>query len=113
MEKTFGQILKAIRREKEVSQRELADKVGVDFSYISKIENDRLPPPSAETILKISEVLKIPSEALLVSSGKVSLEIRDVISSSMEAIKFMNEAKKLNLTEDNWKTLIQKMKRLK
>jgi len=49
MNQSFGQLLKHIRREKGVSQRDLADQVGVDFSYISKIENDRMPPPSADT----------------------------------------------------------------
>ena len=44
--KTFGQALKEIRRGKDVTQRELATAVGVDFSYISKIENDRMPPAS-------------------------------------------------------------------
>ena len=47
MAKTFGQSLRELRSSKIVSQRELAEKVGVDFSYISKVENDRLPPPAA------------------------------------------------------------------
>ncbi|MCB0594832.1 MAG: helix-turn-helix transcriptional regulator, partial [Phaeodactylibacter sp.] len=47
MENTFGPLLKEVRRSKQVSQRELAERVGVDFSYISKIENNRLAPPAA------------------------------------------------------------------
>ena len=57
MAKTFGHNLRELRRSKDVSQRELAEKVGVDFSYISKLENDRLPPPAADTIVKIAKSL--------------------------------------------------------
>jgi transcriptional regulator with XRE-family HTH domain len=113
MESTFGQILKELRRSKGISQRDLAELVGVDFSYISKIENDRLPPPAATTVEKICEVLKIPSENLLSYSGKMGSGIKDIIISSTEAMKFMNEAKRMNLTDEDWKSLTQKMKRLK
>ena len=43
MEQTFGQYLREQRRRAGMSQRELASRVSVDFSYISKLENDRLP----------------------------------------------------------------------
>ena len=52
MDMTFGQLLRELRRAKGVNQRDLASKVGVDFSYISKLENDRLPPPAADTVVK-------------------------------------------------------------
>jgi transcriptional regulator with XRE-family HTH domain len=65
MERTFGQALRELRRSKGISQRDLAEKVGVDFSYISKIENDRLPPPAADTIVKICNALEAPPDTLL------------------------------------------------
>jgi HTH-type transcriptional regulator, competence development regulator len=113
MKETFGQILKELRRNKNISQRELADKVSVDFSYISKLENDRLAPPSAETIIRISNVLEIPSEVLLSHSGKVSDEMKGTISSSPEALMFMNEAKNMNLQAQEWQQLIGELKKLR
>lgn len=110
MKITFGQTLKEIRRSKNVSQRELADKVGVDFSYISKLENDRMPPPAAETIIKLAEVLDVPAEVLLANSGKVSSELKDVISSSPEVMRFLNEVKDMNLSNDEWKSLYKQLK---
>jgi transcriptional regulator with XRE-family HTH domain len=50
MENQFGDALREKRRVAGVSQRELADRVNVDFSYISKVETGRLPPPSADKI---------------------------------------------------------------
>lgn len=110
---TFGQALKQIRREKNVSQRDLANKVGVDFSYISKIENDRLPPPSADTIVRISKILDVPSETLLAQSGKVSSEIKDVISTSAGAIRFLSEVQGRQLSDDDWLKLTDILKKLK
>ncbi len=113
MKTTFGETLKQVRRDKSISQRELADKVGVDFSYISKIENDRLPPPSAETIIKICQILDIPNEVLLARSGKVSSEIKEVIGSSVGAIRFLNEAQDMKLSDDDWLRLSDMLKQLK
>ena len=113
MKDTFGQILKELRRNRNISQRELADKVGVDFSYISKLENDRLAPPAAETIIRISNILDIPSEVLLSHSGKVSDEMKGAMSSSPEALMFMNEAKNMNLQAKEWQQLIVELKKLR
>ncbi|MBN2572566.1 MAG: helix-turn-helix transcriptional regulator [Ignavibacteriales bacterium] len=110
---SFGDTLKTIRRSKGISQRELASKAGVDFSYISKVENDRLAPPSAETIIKLSQILDVPSELLLSKSGKVSSEIKDILSSSPEAIRFLNEARQLNLTGKEWEFLTDNLKKLR
>jgi len=113
MKITFGQALKQIRREKRVSQRELASKVGVDFSYISKIENDRLPPPSADTIIRMCQILNVPSEILLAQSGKVSTGIKEVISTSEGAIRFLNEVQEMKLSDDDWLKLTNVLKKLK
>ncbi len=113
MNETFGKILKLIRREKGVSQRELAEKVGVDFSYISKVENDRLPPPAADTIVKIASVLDIPSEDLLSQTNKLPTDIKHMLSSSTAALQFMNMAKEMDLSNDEWGALAENLKRLR
>src|SRR5690242_19697253 len=113
MKRTFGVTLKDVRRSKNMSQRDLAMKTGVDFTYISKLENDRLPPPSTETIAKLSEVLGTPQEILLAASGKINNEIKEVIASSPEAIKFLYEAKDMQLTSEEWDKLLVNLKNLR
>jgi len=113
MDQTFGQLLKAIRREKGISQRDLADKVGIDFSYISKVENDRMAPPSADTIQKMCGVLEVSTEILLSKSGKLTGELSDAITSSPSAIKFMNEIKDMRLTDHEWDRMITNLKKLR
>jgi len=113
MKQTFGQILKEIRRSRNISQRDLAAKAGVDFTYISKLENDRMPPPAAETIIKLAEILETPQEILLATSGKVGNEIKQVIAGVPEAVKFLNEAKQMQLTGKEWNKLLVNLKKLR
>lgn len=112
MKITFGTLLKELRRSKNISQRELASKVGCDFTYISKIENDRLPPPAGDTIQKICAVLETPSEVLMAQAGKISNEIKDVVTNP-EAIKFLQEVQQMNLSDGEWRTLHNQLKSLR
>ena len=53
---TFGEKIRSLRRDHKLSQRGLAERVGLNFTYLSKIENGRLDfagYPSEETILKL------------------------------------------------------------
>lgn len=112
MKTTFGTLLKGIRRSKNITQRDLADAVGCDFTYISKIENDRLPPPAAETIQRICDALDTPCEILLANSGKVSTEIKDM-ATNPEAIKFLQEVHQMNLSDSEWRALHNQLKSLR
>src|SRR5688572_30588042 len=112
MKNTFGSLLKEIRRSRNISQRDLAEKVGCDFTYISKIENDRLPAPAVETIEKICDVLESPFEILMAHSGKISNEVKDVVTNP-EAIKFLQEVHQMNLSDSEWKTLHHQLKSLR
>jgi len=113
MAQTFGQTLRALRRAKDVNQRTLADTVGVDFSYISKVENDRLPPPAADTIVKICEALDVPSDELLALTGKMPTEVKAMVGSSSAALQFMRHAHAMQLSEEEWDKLTQRLKRLR
>ena len=112
-EMTYGKLLKELRRQKGIAQRDLAVAVGVDFSYISKIENDRLQPPAADTTIKICEVLGVANEVLLSLSGKVSAEMRGTMTSSQSAVKFLNTVKEMQLTDEEWDKLTSKLKKLR
>ena len=46
----FGARLRELRKQAGMSLRELADRVGIDFTYLSKIENGAMPPPSEKVL---------------------------------------------------------------
>lgn len=70
----FGECIRQLRLEKRLSQRDLAVKVGIDFTYLSKIENGRVAPPSDQVIRKLGKELGADPEALLALAAKVSQE---------------------------------------
>src|SRR5262245_29305744 len=110
---TFGAVLRSKRRDSGISQRELAKRVGVDFSYISKIENDHLPPPAADTIVKICEVLGNEPDELLALTGKISTQVQETIASQLSAQQFLREAGEMRLTDEEWQHLTESLKRLR
>lgn len=113
MESSFGSILREKRRSAGVSQRELAQQIGVDFSYISKLENDRLVPPAAETIVAICTVLNIPPEELLSAAGKIPADVQKSIGGSQVAQQFLQEAKQLGLSNDEWEQMLKNLHELR
>ena len=65
---SFGQRLKQLRLERRLNQRELAARVGIDFTYLSKLENGRMEPPAEETICRLAASLEVePTELLLLA----------------------------------------------
>lgn len=71
----FGERLKKLRKEKRLTQKQLAAMIGVQHSIISFYEvGDRIP--SAEIIIKLSSVLHVSSDYLL------GIEKREVIDIS-------------------------------
>ncbi|MBE8167352.1 MAG: helix-turn-helix transcriptional regulator, partial [Shewanella sp.] len=63
---TLGQIIKKCRVEKGLSQPELADKIGIEQSYLSKLENDK-SLPSNDMLQAILLAFDIKLEAILSS----------------------------------------------
>jgi HTH-type transcriptional regulator, competence development regulator len=113
MEETFGPKLRALRRAAGVSQRELAEKVGVDFSYISKVENDRLPPPAADTIEKICNALGVGPDELMGLTNKLPSDLRQLLVENKGARDFMREAQGMRLSDREWDQLAGRLKRLR
>jgi len=54
---TFGQRLRELRIAQGMTQRELAQKAAISYTYVSKLETGVMPPPRQKTILALAEVL--------------------------------------------------------
>src|SRR5947209_2928367 len=79
---SFGKTLQRIRREKEMTQREVAHKIEMDYSYFSRLENDRFDSkPTRDTIDKIAEALGCNEEQrgeLLAEAGRINEDMERV-----------------------------------
>ena len=66
---SLGRVLRSQRKEKGLSQEELAHRVGLDRTYISLLERG-LRQPTLGTIVKISSALEIPPEDFVAELGR-------------------------------------------
>lgn len=60
---SFGRALRIVRAFKNLSQQELAERVGLDPSYVSLLERD-LRTPRSRTIEMVAEKLRLPESLL-------------------------------------------------
>ena len=110
---SFGEALRERRRAAGISQRELAERIGMDFSYISKVENGRLQPPAADTIVAMCRALNINAEELLALTGKIPSEVQKTVSGSRAAQEFLREAQQLGVTDEEWEQMMRSLRRLR
>jgi transcriptional regulator with XRE-family HTH domain len=61
------------------SVRRVAQAIGVEPSFLSKVERGLQPPPSEPKIRKLAEVLDEDPDVLLAMAGKVSDDLKQVI----------------------------------
>ena len=64
IEVEFGLLLRCLRKEKNLSQQELAYKADLDRTYISLIERGQRTP-TIETLFKLSKALELDPSSLI------------------------------------------------
>ena len=68
----FGKLIRRSRLSKGYSQTQLAKLLGVDFTYLSKLENDRAQYPPSEAVLReLARQLELDEEALIFRAGRI------------------------------------------
>src|SRR5260370_12578668 len=97
MATTFGELLREKRRAAGLSQRLLADRAGVDFSYISKLENGRLPAPADDTVVRICKILGCPAEEFFTAAKKLPPELAEPLVGEPAPIPFPHQASRFPL----------------
>jgi len=109
--KTFGLLIRKLRKAKDLGLRELAEKVGVSFVNISHIENGR-SGASRKVIQKLAKALDYDVDKLLAAADEIGEDVEKIIRKIPSAVPdFLRTAK--NLTKDEWKTLTDQIKEMK
>ena len=84
----FGLRVREIREARGFTQREMASRLQVSVSYISKVENNRLhfgDYPSEKFIHKLAHELETDEDELLILSDRVPERLRQRIRQRPEA----------------------------
>jgi len=68
-----------LKGDRGYSLRQVAERIEVEPSYLSKVERELVPPPSEETIVRLAADLEIDSDVLLALAEKVSTDLKEVI----------------------------------
>ncbi len=84
MAKTFGTYVRARRealraKDRAFSVRQVAERVGIQASYLSKVERDEEAPPGEATIRALAKELGEDADVLLAMAGKVSSDLLEII----------------------------------
>jgi HTH-type transcriptional regulator, competence development regulator len=80
----FGSYVRARREtlrrtDDRFSVRQVAERIGVEPSFLSKVERGETPPPSEERIVALARELDENPDVLLAMAGKVSGDLQRAI----------------------------------
>ena len=81
---TFGEYIRERREalkamDRRYSVRQVAQRIGVEPAYLSKIERNEVAPPSEAKIRALAEELDEDADVLLAMAGKVSSDLQEII----------------------------------
>lgn len=99
MEKQFGSYLRELRKRKDLSLRQLAEDAGIDFTYLSKVETSKIPPPSEEAIIRLAKALCTDPDELLSLASKVDRDLHEFVVTEPDAPKLLRAWKDGRLEE--------------
>tara|TARA_R110001599_G_scaffold233032_1_gene432206 strand:- start:1309 stop:1689 length:381 start_codon:yes stop_codon:yes gene_type:complete len=93
----FGKVLSQLRRSRKLQQKQLAEAIGIEASYVSALEGGKKSPPSRLVLSKLIDFLNLSDEelqALESSIGPSERVIRLPNSVSLEEYDFLWELRK-------------------
>lgn len=95
MGKSFGAFLRGLRKEKKKTQRDLAKEVGVNFTYLSKVENETpgYSTVSEGTLRKLAGALDVDPDEMIARAGKVPEDVQRILIDDFSLIKEIRERK--------------------
>ena len=75
----FGAFVRREREARDIGLREMAKRIGVSPTYLSKVERDEFPPPAEDKVKAIAKIIECDADDLLARAGRVSTDISDII----------------------------------
>ncbi len=77
-----------------MTQRDLADAVGITVPYVSKIEAGK-ETPTEEKIVKVAEVLGLNPDELILAAGRMRADVMDrLVADPTKGLEFLRKIRK-------------------
>ena len=110
----FPDRLRELRRAARLSQRALAERVGIDFTYLSKIENGRVEPPSEGVLQRIAKELADKlgrdetelADELITLAGKIPSDLAETLSRNPEVVRLLRSVGSDVRSAADWRRLL-------
>lgn len=108
----FGAKVRREREKLEIGLREMAKKIGVSPTYLSKVEREEFAPPAEDKVIAIANVLGCDPDELLALAGKVSSDLTEIIRRHpREMASFLRSAN--GLTAEQMARLVEEARKVK
>ena len=87
----FGEIVRGLRKDRGEGLKRVAPAIGVSYTYLSKIENNRVSP-SDELVGRMAQYFGEDRSALLLAAGRVPPDVLEILRNNPnEAVRFLKE----------------------
>lgn len=93
-----------------MSQRALAEAAGIDFTYLSKVENSRMDPPSEGVIRTMAGILETNADELVALAGKVPADLSRTLAERPDVIRFLRSVEGEMRSGAEWPDIIRRAK---
>ena len=110
-EPSFGKRIRELRTQQRLTQRELAAQVAIDVGYISKIEAEKVPPPSEKVIERLALALGADKDELMVLAGRAPKDLEPIITHDIRIPAILRRAR--GLSPQDWEKVESYIEQLK
>ena len=91
MKSTFGSIMRELRKKKGIGIKKLAPDLNLDYTYLSRIENDKVYP-SEHVIEKIANYFEYDKDELMLKADRIPKDIKEILRDNpQEALSYLRE----------------------
>lgn len=83
---SFGAFVRREREAREIGLREMARRIGVSPTYLSKVEREDFTPPTEQKVRAIAQIIECDADELLALAGRVSEDVTEIIKREPRAL---------------------------
>ncbi len=107
----LGERIKRVRQERQLGLRELAGKLGISATYLSRIETcQEASPPAEKVIRNLADLLQDNFDELMQLAGRVPEEVEDLIKGDPDMPAFLRTARDKNVSGADLMKMLKKRK---
>ena len=104
LEKKFGKLIRELRIQKKIGQRELANKIGLSASYLNDIEKEKRSAPKLSIIKKLAIELdkdvNYLNDLAAISKNTIAPDINEIINDNPNIVSLIRSIKKNELSNE-------------